>query len=334
MRYTEIRMSRIGHEMLVDIDKETVDFGPNYDGSEREPLVLPSRIPNLLINGSSGIAVGMATNIPPHNLGEVVRACLALLENPELSDDDLMQYVPAPDFPTAGLIVGLEGVREGYRTGRGRVVMRARTHFEEIGRGDRQAIIVDELPYQVNKKTLLERIAELVNEKRIEGISEIRDESDKSGMRLVIELKREAVPMVALNKLYKHTQMQTTFGVINIALVDGVPRTLTLPEMLKAYIAFQRGVIVRRTKFELDKAETRAHILEGLLVALDTSMPSSPSSAGLRTPRPPAPPSWTPSSSRSPRHRRSSTSACRSSPGLERDKVKESTPDSSRASRS
>ncbi len=268
MRYTEIRMSRIGHEMLVDIDKETVDFGPNYDGSEREPLVLPSRIPNLLINGSSGIAVGMATNIPPHNLGEVVRACLALLENPELSDDDLMQYVPAPDFPTAGLIVGLEGVREGYRTGRGRVVMRARTHFEEIGRGDRQAIIVDELPYQVNKKTLLERIAELVNEKRIEGISEIRDESDKSGMRVVIELKRGEHPEVILNQLFKHTQMQDTFGMNLVALVDGRPQTLTLKALVGHFLAHRREVVTRRTVFELRKARERGHILEGLAVAL------------------------------------------------------------------
>ncbi|WP_142811432.1 DNA gyrase subunit A [Tepidiphilus olei] len=268
MRYTEIRMSRIGHEMLVDIDKETVDFGPNYDGSEREPLVLPSRIPNLLINGSSGIAVGMATNIPPHNLGEVVRACLALLENPGLSDDDLMQYVPAPDFPTAGLIVGLEGVREGYRTGRGRVVMRARTHFEEIGRGDRQAIIVDELPYQVNKKTLLERIAELVNEKRIEGISEIRDESDKSGMRVVIELKRGEHPEVILNQLFKHTQMQDTFGMNLVALVDGRPQTLTLKALVGHFLAHRREVVTRRTVFELRKARERGHILEGLAVAL------------------------------------------------------------------
>ncbi|MBL8451758.1 MAG: DNA gyrase subunit A, partial [Zoogloea sp.] len=205
MRYTEIRMAKIGHEMLADIEKETIDFGPNYDGSEKEPLVLPARVPNLLINGSGGIAVGMATNIPPHNLTEIVDGCLKLLQEPETTIEDLIKIIPAPDFPTAGLIYGLAGVHEGYRTGRGRVVMRARTHFEDIGKGDRQAIIVDELPYQVNKKTLLEKIAELVNEKKIEGISEIRDESDKSGMRVVVELKRNEMPDVVLNNLFKQT---------------------------------------------------------------------------------------------------------------------------------
>ncbi len=219
MRYTEIRLSKIAHEMLHDIDKETVDFDPNYDGSEKEPAILPARIPNLLINGSSGIAVGMATNIPPHNLNEIVDGCLHLLRNPQATVDELIELIPAPDFPTAGIIYGIQGVREGYRTGRGRVVMRARTHFEDIDRGQRQAIIVDELPYQVNKRTLLERIAELVTDKKIEGISDIRDESDKSGMRVVIELKRNEVPEVVLNNLYKNTQLQDTCMNM-VALVD------------------------------------------------------------------------------------------------------------------
>jgi DNA gyrase subunit A len=269
MRYTEIRMSRIAHELMADIDRETVDFGPNYDGSEHEPLVLPARIPNLLINGSSGIAVGMATNIPPHNLNEVVGACLALLANPELTVDELIEYVPAPDFPTAGFIYGVEGVREGYRTGRGRCVMRARTHFEDIGKGDRQAIIVDELPYQVNKKTLIEKIAELVNDKRIEGISDLRDESDKSGMRMVIELKRGEVAEVVLNNLHKHTQLQDSFGLNMVALVDGQPRLLNLKQMLDAFLRHRREVVTRRTVFELRKAREKAHLQEGLAVALD-----------------------------------------------------------------
>ena len=268
MRYTEIRMARIGHELLADIDKETVDFGPNYDGSEKEPLVMPARIPNLLINGSSGIAVGMATNIPPHNLGEVVDACLKLLEEPDTDIETLIDIVQAPDFPTAGLIYGLHGVREGYRTGRGRVIMRARTHFEPIGKTDRQAIIVDELPYQVNKRTLQERMAELVNEKKIEGISEIRDESDKSGMRLVIELKRGEMPEVVLNKLFKHTQLQDSFGMNMVALVDGKPRLLNLKQMLVCFLEHRREVVTRRTLFELKKARDRGHILEGLAVAL------------------------------------------------------------------
>ncbi len=268
MRYTEIRMAKIGHELLADIDKETVDFGPNYDGSEKEPLVLPSRIPNLLINGSGGIAVGMATNIPPHNLVEVVDACQKLLAEPDTTIDELIKIVPAPDFPTAGLIYGLAGVQEGYRTGRGRVVMRARTHFEDIGKGDRQAIIVDEIPYQVNKKTLIEKIAELVNEKRIEGISDIRDESDKSGMRMVIELKRNEMPDVVLNNLFKQTQLQDTFGMNMVALVDGKPRLLDLRQMLECFLAHRREVITRRTIFELRKARERGHILEGLAVAL------------------------------------------------------------------
>src|SRR5574343_408931 len=241
MRYTEVRMAKIGHQLLEDIDKETVDFGPNYDGSENEPLVMPARIPNLLINGSSGIAVGMATNIPPHNLNEVIAGCLALLENPAISIDELIEHIPAPDFPTAGLIYGVMGVREGYKTGRGRVVMRARTHFEDIGKGDRQALIVDEIPYQVNKKSLIEKIAELVNEKRIEGISDIRDESDKSGMRIVIELKRGEVGEVILNNLYKQTHLQDTFGMNMVALDDGQPRLLNLKQALECFLSHRRG---------------------------------------------------------------------------------------------
>ncbi|MFC5428485.1 DNA gyrase subunit A [Paraburkholderia denitrificans] len=268
MRYTEIRMAKIGHELLADIDKETVDFGPNYDGSENEPQILPARIPNLLINGSSGIAVGMATNIPPHNLGEVVDACQHLLKNPHASIDELIEIIPAPDFPTAGIIYGVAGVRDGYRTGRGRVVMRAATHFEEIDRGQRMAIIVDELPYQVNKRSLLERIAELVNEKKLEGISDIRDESDKSGMRVVIELKRGEVPEVILNNLYKATQLQDTFGMNMVALVDNQPKLLNLKEMLDHFLSHRREVLTRRTVYELRKARERGHVLEGLAVAL------------------------------------------------------------------
>ncbi|WP_322107075.1 DNA gyrase subunit A [Paraburkholderia sp. J41] len=268
MRYTEIRMAKIGHELLADIDKETVDFGPNYDGSENEPAILPARIPNLLINGSSGIAVGMATNIPPHNLNEVVDACHHLLKNPEATIDELIEIIPAPDFPTAGIIYGVAGVRDGYRTGRGRVVMRAATHFEEIDRGQRMAIIVDELPYQVNKRSLLERIAELVNEKKLEGISDIRDESDKSGMRVVIELKRGEVPEVILNNLYKATQLQDTFGMNMVALVDNQPKLLNLKEMLQHFLSHRREVLTRRTVYELRKARERGHVLEGLAVAL------------------------------------------------------------------
>ncbi len=268
MRYTECRLERIASDLTADIDKETVDFEPNYDGKELEPSVLPTRIPNLLINGSAGIAVGMATNVPPHNLREVVRGCLALLENPAISIDDLIALIPAPDFPTAGLIYGVMGVREGYRTGRGRVVMRARTHFEDIGRGDRQALIVDEIPYQVNKKSLIEKIAELVNDKKIEGISDIRDESDKSGMRIVIELKRGEVGEVVLNNLYKQTQLQDTFGMNMVALVDGQPRLLNLKQALECFLSHRREVVTRRTVFELRKARERGHILEGLAVAL------------------------------------------------------------------
>ena len=268
MRYTEIRMSRIAHELLADLDKETVDFGPNYDGSEREPLIFPAKIPNLLINGSSGIAVGMATNIPPHNLNEVVEACLVLLKNPETSIDELIEIIPAPDFPTAGIIYGIAGVREGYHTGRGRVVMRARTHFEDMEKGSRQSIIIDELPYQVNKSNLLIRIGELVRDKKIEGISDLRDESDKSGMRVVIELKRGEVAEVVLNNLYKETQMQDTFGMNMVALLDGQPRLLNLKQMLSAFLRHRREVGTRRTVFELKKARERGHLLEGLAVAL------------------------------------------------------------------
>jgi DNA gyrase subunit A len=268
-RYTECRLERIASEMLADIDKETVDFVPNYDGKEREPTVLPTRIPNLLINGSAGIAVGMATNIPPHNLGEVVDACLALLEDPEIGVDELIGIVKAPDFPTAGIIFGVAGIREGYRTGRGRVVIRARTHFENLDKaGNRQAIIIDELPYQVNKANLLMRIGELVREKKIEGIADLRDESDKSGMRVVIELKRGEMPEVVLNNLFKLTQMQDTFGMNMVALVDGQPRLLNLKDLLDAFLRHRREVVTRRTLFELRKARERGHILEGLAVAL------------------------------------------------------------------
>ncbi len=268
MRYTEIRMSKIAHELLEDIDKETVDFGPNYDGSEQEPLIMPARIPNLLINGSSGIAVGMATNIPPHNLNEIVDACLLLLEKPESSIDALIKLIPAPDFPTAGIIHGTSGVKEGYRTGRGRVVMRGRTHVEKLDKGNREALIVDELPYQVNKKTFIEKIAELVNDKKIEGISDLRDESDKSGMRVVIELKRGENPDVILNNLYKQTQLQDSFGMNMVALIDGQPKLLNLKQILDAFLRHRREVITRRTVFELRKARERGHILEGLAVAL------------------------------------------------------------------
>ncbi|MFM1981206.1 MAG: hypothetical protein RLZ68_2471, partial [Pseudomonadota bacterium] len=268
MRYTEIRLAKIAHELLADLDKETVDFGPNYDGSEKEPLVLPTRIPNLLVNGSGGIAVGMATNIPPHNLNEVVDACLHLLKNPQASIDDLMDIIPAPDFPTAGIIYGINGVKDGYRTGRGRVVMRAKCHFEDIDKGARQAIIVDELPYQVNKKTLQERMAELVHEKKIEGISHIQDESDKSGMRLVIELKRGEVPEVVLNNLYKQTQLQDTFGINMVALVNGQPKLCNLKDLIEVFLQHRREVVTRRTVFNLRKARERGHVLEGLAVAM------------------------------------------------------------------
>ena len=268
MRYTEIRLAKITHEMLADIDKETVDFGPNYDGSEKEPLVLPSKLPNLLVNGSGGIAVGMATNIPPHNLNEVVDACLHMLRHPEATVDDLMEIIPAPDFPTGGIIYGINGVKDGYRTGRGRVVMRAKCHFEDIDKGQRQSIIVDELPYQVNKKTLQERMADLVHEKKIEGISHIQDESDKSGMRLVIELKRGEVPEVVLNNLYKQTQLQDTFGINMVALINGQPKLCNLRDLIEVFLDHRREVVTRRTVFNLRKARERGHVLEGLAVAL------------------------------------------------------------------
>jgi DNA gyrase subunit A len=268
MRYTEIRLAKIAHEMLADIDKETVDFGPNYDGSEKEPLVLPSRIPNLLVNGSGGIAVGMATNIPPHNLNEVVDACLHMLRDPGATIDELMEIIPAPDFPTAGIIYGINGVKDGYRTGRGRVIMRAKCHFEDIDKGQRQCIVVDELPYQVNKKTLQERMAELVHEKKIEGISHIQDESDKSGMRLVIELKRGEVPEVVLNNLYKQTQLQDTFGINMVALIDGQPKLCNLKDLISVFLQHRREVVTRRTVFTLRKARERGHVLEGLAVAM------------------------------------------------------------------
>ncbi len=267
-RYTECRLEKITSDMLADIDMDTVDFVPNYDGKEREPVALPTKVPNLLINGSSGIAVGMATNIPPHNLSEVVDACQALLKNPELSIEDLIAIVPAPDFPTAGIIYGVQGVREGYRTGRGKVIMRARTHFEETEKGGRVAIIIDELPYQVNKANLLMKIGELVREKKLEGISDIRDESDKSGMRAVIELKRGEVPEIVLNNLWKNTQMQESFGMNMVALLDGQPRVLNLKQFLEAFLRHRREVVTRRTVFELRKARERGHLLEGLAVAL------------------------------------------------------------------
>ncbi len=267
-RYTECRLDRITAELLADIDMETVDFVPNYDGKEEEPVALPTRVPNLLVNGSSGIAVGMATNIPPHNLSEVIDACRLLLKEPDTSIDDVMKIVPAPDFPTRGIIYGLSGVREGYRTGRGRVVMRARTHFEEAEKGGRVSIVIDELPYQVNKANLLMRIGELVREKRLEGIADIRDESDKTGMRAVIELKRGENADVILNNLWKETQMEEAFGMNMVARVDGQPRLLNIKQLLDAFLRHRREVVTRRTVFELRKARERGHVLEGLAVAL------------------------------------------------------------------
>jgi DNA gyrase subunit A len=267
-RYTECRMEKITSDMLADIDMETVDFVDNYDGKEKEPVTLPTRVPSLLVNGSSGIAVGMATNIPPHNLSEVIDACHALLKNPGISIDELIEIVPAPDFPTRGIIYGVQGVKDGYRTGRGRVVMRARTHFEEADKGGKVSIVVDELPYQVNKANLLMRIGELVRDKKLEGISDIRDESDKSGMRAVIELKRGEVPEIVLNNLWKETQMQESFGMNMVALVDGQPRVLNLKQFLEEFLRHRREVVTRRTVFELRKARERGHLLEGLAVAL------------------------------------------------------------------
>jgi DNA gyrase subunit A len=268
MRYTECRMQKISSELMADIDSETVDFTPNYDGKELEPVVLPARFPNLLVNGATGIAVGMATNIPPHNLSDVIDACLRVLDNPAVELEDLIDIVKAPDFPTAGIIYGIDGVRDGYRTGRGRCIMRARTHFEDLEKGNRQAIIIDELPYQVNKANLLIRIGELVRDKKLEGVSDLRDESDKSGMRAVIELKRGEVPEIILNNLYKMTQMQESFGMNMVALVDNQPRLLNLKQFLEAFLRHRREVVTRRNVFELRKARDRGHVLEGLAVAL------------------------------------------------------------------
>ena len=288
MRYTEVRMSKIAHELLEDLDKETVDFVENYDGSESEPTILPARIPNLLINGSSGIAVGMATNIPPHNLTEVVNACIAMIDNPEIGIDELLAIVPGPDFPTAGIINGASGIREAYLTGRGRVHMRARTHIEEDEKSGKQSIIVTELPYQVNKARLLEKIAELVKDKKIDGITGLRDESDKDGMRMVIELRRGEVAEVILNNLYQQTSLQSVFGINMVALLDGQPRLVNLTDVLQAFIRHRREVVTRRTVFDLRKARERAHLLEGLAVALEnideviTLIKSSPSPAEAR----------------------------------------------------
>lgn len=268
MRYTECRLTPLAMEMLRDLEKETVNFVPNFDETLQQPSVLPAGYPNLLVNGSTGIAVGMATNIPPHNLGEVINGCLQYIKNPEITNDQLMKFIVAPDFPTGGLIYGYDGVRDAYRTGRGRVIVRARATIE-TAKNDRESIIVNEIPYMVNKASLIEKIADLVREKKLEGISDIRDESDKEGLRIVIELKRDAVAKVVLNNLYKHTQMQTTFGVIMLALVNGIPRILTLQDTIKYYIEHRNDVILRRTKFDLDAAEKRAHILEGYIIALD-----------------------------------------------------------------
>lgn len=278
MRYTEVRLAKITNEVLADIEKETVDFQPNYDDSLSEPTVLPTKIPNLLVNGSEGIAVGMATKIPPHNLGEIVDALIALLNDPQISTDALIKIVPGPDFPTAGFIYGREEIHRAYREGRGVIQMRAKAVVDEIGRGDRvrNAVVVTEIPYQVNKAKLIEKIAELVNEKKLDGISEIRDESNREGMRIVVELKRDAIPQVILNKLYKLTPMQSSFGIINIAIVDGQPKLLNLKQILEAFVEFRRSVVRRRTEFDLRKAQARAHILEGLnkaIDALDTIIP-------------------------------------------------------------
>ena len=268
MRYTEARMTRIADEMLRDINKETVDFQENFDGSLEEPRVLPALIPNLLVNGTDGIAVGMATKIPPHNLGEVVNGVIAYIDNNDIEIKELIQHIPAPDFPTGGIIYGYAGVLDAYNSGRGRVIIRAKFHEEQL-RGSRDALIITEIPYQVNKSSLIEKIAFLVREKKIEGISDLRDESDRDGMRIVIELKRDAVPLVVQNQLYKYTACQQTFGVNVVALVDGRPRTLNLKEVIKYYVEHRHEVVVRRTEYELKKAEERAHILKGLVIALD-----------------------------------------------------------------
>src|SRR5512146_1054990 len=270
MRYTEVRLTKLAEELLRDdIDKETVDWVPNYDGSIPEPSVLPAKFPNLLVNGSSGIAVGMATNIPPHNLGEVIDACLMMIENPQATYKELMTVLPGPDFPTGGFIHGLDGIRQAYETGRGIIQVRARAGIETTKKGDKQQIVVTEIPYMTNKARLIEKIAELVRDKRIEGISDLRDESDRDGIRIVIELKRGEVPEVVLNNLYRNTQMQTTFGIIFLAIVNNKPEVMELPTMIHHFIEHRKEIVVRRTRFDLRKAEERAHILEGLVKALD-----------------------------------------------------------------
>jgi len=269
MRYTEIKMARVASEMLADIDKETVNFTGNYDNSLQEPVILPSRVPNLLINGSAGIAVGMATNIPPHNLGEVVDALVALIDNPDISISELMKFLPGPDFPTGGFVHGKEGLKDAYENGRGSIQLRARSYIEKRKKGDREDIIISEIPFQVNKARLIERIAELVQEKKIEGIADVRDESDRDGLRIVIELKKDGIGSVILNQLYKLTPMQTSFGIILLAIVDNQPQILSLKEILEHFIAFRKEIITRRTQFDLRKAEERAHILEGLKIAID-----------------------------------------------------------------
>src|SRR6476659_1517275 len=270
MRYTEVRLTKLAEEMIrEDIDKETVDWGPNYDGSETEPLVLPARVPNLLVNGSSGIAVGMATNIPPHNIGEVIDALLVLIDNPDVSIAELMTKLPGPDFPTAGFIHGLAGIRSAYTTGRGIIQLRARSEIEVHAKSERQSIIVTEIPYQVNKKKLIEHIAALVREKRIEGVSDLRAESDRDGIRIVVDVKKDASPEIILNSLYKMTPMQTTFGIILLAIVDNQPKVMTLKELLYHFLNQRKTVVIRRTRYDLRKAEERAHILAGILKALD-----------------------------------------------------------------
>ena len=268
MRYTEARLSKMAMDLMRDIDKDTVDFQPNFDGTQQEPVVLPARFPNLLVNGSNGIAVGMATNMPPHNLGETIDGLVAMIDNPEITVDELMGYIPGPDFPTGGIILGKTGIAQAYRTGRGKIYVRARTEIEQMS-ASKSRIIVTEIPYQVNKAGLVTRIAELVHEKKIEGISDLRDETDRNGTRIVIELKKDVNASVVLNNLYKHTDMQTTFGVINLALVDGEPKILTLKQILYYYLEHQKEVVTRRTRFDLGRAKERLHIIEGLLKALD-----------------------------------------------------------------
>src|SRR6266513_2048404 len=285
MRYTEVRLTRLAEELMRDdIDKDTIDWVPNYDGTEREPSVLPAKYPNLLVNGSSGIAVGMATNIPPHNLGEVIEACLMMIENPKSTVPELMKVMPGPDFPTAGFIHGLDGIYQAYKTGRGIVQMRARAIVETSKKGDKQQIVVTEIPYMTNKARLLEKISELVRDKRIDGIADLRDESDREGIRVVVELKKGEVPEIVLNNLYRNTQMQTTFGIIFLAIVNNKPEVMDLPTMLRHFIEHRKEIVVRRTRFELRKAEERAHILEGLVKALDVLDPLIALIRGSRTP--------------------------------------------------